>query len=217
MFNKPIKLLNATILLLLCALAMPVTFASRSESITLTTEEIRSAEDCADPNKESIALDCKSYQQTTNYTCGPAAIMTLMRFYGKLSPREMNRATELKIAGEMSAKPGDDGGTTESQVENWLTTHGFSVESGQRVTTDMIVDNLKRGTPTLVGFSRHWILAKGFHKGATADKDEIVFADSCCNVTVISRDTIDYMWLNSQRPANHCRDNVGIYIVARPK
>ncbi|MDR3478418.1 MAG: peptidase C39 family protein [Gammaproteobacteria bacterium] len=200
-----------------CLFSMSSSFARQSESITLTTEEIRSSEDCAEPNKESIALNCKSYHQTTNYTCGPAAIMTLMSYYGKLSPREMNRTTEMRIAAEMGAKTGDDGGTTESQVENWLSGHGFSVDSGQRVTTDLIVDNLKRGTPTLVGFSRHWIVAKGFRKGATSEKDEIVFADSCCNVTVISRDTIDYMWLNSQRPANHCRDNVGIYIVAKPK
>lgn len=159
-----------------------------------------------------IHLDCRSYHQTTNYTCGPAAIMTLMRYYGRLSESQMNQKTELHIALEMGAT---SEGTTLTQVSDWLSAHGFHVDSGMRVSTDMIVDNLKRNTPTLVGFNRHWILAKGFNKGDKEDNDEILFADSCCGTTIISRSTLDSLWESAQLNHDHCA-GVSEYIVATP-
>ena len=180
-----------------------------------------SAKDCAESlhdsesgrEKNSQQLNCKSYHQTTNYTCGPAAVMTLMRFYGRLSPSEMNQKTELRIALEMGST---EQGTSLAQVSSWLSGHGFSVESGRRVDSEMIINNLKKGTPTIISVSHHWILSKGFNKGSTSDKDEIIFSDSCCNTTIITRANIDSMWEESQMPSNHC-DNAGEYMVATPK
>jgi len=190
-------------------------YASSSETIVLTKEIISSLEKC--PRKNTMELNCKSYHQTTNYTCGPAAVMTLMRYYGMLSAKDMNKTTELRIAHEMSATAGDGGGTTPSQVESWLADHGFSVDSGQNVSTDLLIANVKKGIPTIMGANRHWVLAKGYNKGSTPAEDEVIFADSCCNVSVMSRDTIDMMWAEAHMPSNHCSDNVGRFIVAIPQ
>ena len=53
------------------------------------------------PNPYYTSLGLKGYQQTTDYTCGPAAVMSLLRWHGKLSAAEMNLATEMRIAAEM--------------------------------------------------------------------------------------------------------------------
>ncbi len=165
-------------------------------------------------NKNSVHLDCKSYHQTTNYTCGPAAIMTLMRYYGKLSPNEMNQKTELRIALEMGAS---DTGVTITQLSDWLSGHGFSVDSGANVSSAMIIGNLKKGIPTIIAVNQHWILAKGYTPGSTSDQDEIEFSDSCCSTSAMSVADIDAMWAEAHLPENHCSSNIGEYVVATPK
>ena len=83
---------------------------------------------------------------------------------------------------------------------------------GQRVTTDEIVENLQKGMPTIIEFDNHWILATGYRKGDTLENDQILFADSCCNATMIARSVIDSMWQEGHR----CRGNAGYCIVAIP-
>jgi hypothetical protein len=163
--------------------------------------------------KRDIELHCELYHQTTNYTCGPAAIMTLMHYYGKLSQAEMNQKTELRIAMEMGAS---SEGTTQSQMANWLSGHGFTVDSGERAESRMIVDNLKSGKPTLLGVNNHWILAKGFTKGESPEKGQILFSDSCCGVSIMSCGDIDAMWLEAQLQGSSC-GGIGQYIVATPR
>jgi len=198
-----------TILCLFSLLFMPI------QAVAKQHQEYNSVlkKDCSNETKSSLQLNCKAYHQTTNYTCGPAAVMTLMRYYGRLSPAEMNAKTELRLALEMGAS---EQGTDQSQIVSWLSSHGFSVDSGRRMESDTIIQNLKRGTPTLLGVNHHWILAKGFEKGATADEDQILFADSCCNTTIMSRANIDAMWQESMLSGNRCTGNVGEYIVATP-
>lgn len=191
-------------------LSLYFTFSyAKDHSIILTKETIQSLERCT--SNKSVKLSCKSYHQTTSYTCGPAAVMTLMNYYGLLNSKNMNQQTELRIAGEMGATKD---GTSSSQVAEWLRNQGLSVESGQRITTDKIIENIQKKIPVIIVFSNHWLLAKGYNKGSTPEEDEIIFADSCCNVTLISRKTIDSMWQESQMHNSYCRSNVGAYIIA---
>lgn len=159
---------------------------------------------------EDVHLSCPSYFQTTNYTCGPAAVMTMMRYYGRLKPSEMNQKTELKIASEMGASAE---GTSLSDVSSWLSNHGFHVETGSHVTAAVIIENLKNKTPVLLGFNKHWVLAKGFVKSGTSDTDEIDFSDSCCGTTTIDRATLDSLWSAGQMNHDKCVGN-GEYIIA---
>lgn len=158
---------------------------AREKSIILTPAVIQSLEHC--PPRQTVGLSCRSYTQTTTYTCGPA-VMMLMNYYGMLSAKDMNRQTELRIASEMGTT---SGGTSPPQMISWLEKHGFSVESGSHIVTNVLIENINHKIPTIVGFSQHWLLAKGYRKGATSDEDEIVFADSCCSVTSISRKVME--------------------------
>ncbi len=161
-------------------------------------------------------LSCATYHQTTGYTCGPAAVMMLMHYYHMLGNRDLNGKTEMRIAQEMGATQENEGSSS-SQMEDWLSIHGMQVDSGNGVDTDFLINNLKDGKPVIVGYNRHWLLAKGFNKGSKPEEDQIIFADSCCNVSVMSRETLDNMQQEARMPENHCAGNVGQYIVATPK
>lgn len=201
-------------LLILSVISSPV-FAHRHQSSDYQSQVTRSCKLGMNPtNDGSVQLSCPSYFQTKSNSCGAAAVMTLMRFYGKLSSKDMNQTTEIRILSEMHAS---DDGTTQSDVADWLSSHGFAVDSGARVSSDIIIDNLRKNIPTLVGVNHHWIVARGYTKGSTPAEDEIEFSDSCCGTTVISKENVDNMWISTQMPGNHCYGSVGQYIVATPK
>jgi hypothetical protein len=191
---------------------------NKDEYVSLSKVDCDNPFSASGTTKSGVHLDCKTYHQTTDYTCGPAAVMTLLRYYGRISPSDMNQKTELRIALEMGAT---DAGTSMSQVTGWLNSHNFNiVDSGTKAESEMIIKNLKKGIPTMFGVNHHWILAKGFNEGATPDKDEVLFSDSCCNTTIISSKDIDSMWLEGQLNHlhnNNCNETTSEYIVATPK
>lgn len=56
------------------------------------------------PNPWYVSLGVKGYQQTTDYTCAPAAVMSLLHWYQLLSKQELTAETELRIAREMGTR-----------------------------------------------------------------------------------------------------------------
>jgi hypothetical protein len=193
----------------------PAVFGFNPNSFELTNLDIQSVQHCPARNTNKVELGCKAYRQTTTYTCGPAAAMAVMHYYGKLSLKDFNRDTEMRISKEMGAAEGDFGGTTLHQVASWLEGHGFNVDDGSPVSVDMIIDNINKKIPTIVSANQHWLVAKGYSKGSTPDQDEITFADSCCDVSTMTRQQINSLWGASQLAENHCND-AGQYIVATP-
>lgn len=178
--------------------------------------------------KNLSLLPIKGYQQTEDYTCGPAAIMALMHYYGMLKDSQMNKATELKIAKEMGTNP--QIGTTPQQMVTWLKSHGFKVTQGENGTIEMLQNNLKLGIPTLVewiDWGGHWVNVAGYHakgKNYHEDKDTIFFADpsahfantkSIYGLTTINPDRFNAMWFDAQlfNPGHIVK---GIYIIAVP-
>ncbi len=181
-----------------------------------------SGSDCSDTPegqaaKNTLNLDCKTYHQTTNYTCGPAVLMTVMQYYGRFTSADMNPKTELHIALEMGAT---ETGTTRNQMTDWLSSKGFSVETGDRIDSKMIIQNLKQNVPTIITVNHHWILAKGFEQATKSSQETISFSDSCCGITVLSSAAIDALWqasaLEKMHGSNNCTDE-GQYIVPRLK
>ena len=137
-------------------------------------------------------LKVGSYQQTTEYTCGPAAVVSLLHYLG----REGN---EMTITGEMGTSTTK--GTTPAQMTDWLNNHGFSAAWNQEGTLELLRENLKNNVPTLVEWSDwggHWVLVIGYDTRNTADlmDDVIIFADPYDR----HDDHKDgYTWFNAQR------------------
>jgi hypothetical protein len=185
-----------------------------------------------DSNQNRVLLNAYSYQQTTSYTCGPAVIMSLMQHYGKLSIGEMNKKTELQYATEMGTT---SNGTSQSSMVSWLESHGFNVQSGQDVSIDMLMDNLRHHTPTIIiwnDWSGHALLVVGYYqKGAATDndKDVLFFVDpssasdivennkTIYGINAVTPNQLTFNQFNARYFFNPSHTAVGLYIIATPK
>ena len=145
-----------------------------------------------DPSPGKTLLNVNSYQQTTEYTCGPAAVVTLLRYFGK-------DGDEMTIAAEMGTS--STTGTTPEQMTTWLNNHSFTASWHQEGTLEILRENLQNNIPTLVEWSDwggHWVLVIGYDTRNTADPmdDVIIFADPYDR----HDDNKDGMtWFNAQR------------------
>jgi hypothetical protein len=127
----------------------------------------------AAPGAGLVLIDLKAYQQTTEYTCGPAAVLTLLHYF-------QMTGDEMQIAKEMNTS--STNGTTPENMANWLKKNGFEVVWGENGTLEMIRENLAQKLPTLIEWSDwggHWVVAVGYdtRNTATGTDDVIIFAD----------------------------------------
>jgi ABC-type bacteriocin/lantibiotic exporter with double-glycine peptidase domain len=161
-------------------------------------------------------LPIRAFQQTTSYTCGPAALVTLSRHYDR-------PGDELAIADEAKCTP--DKGTSPEHMVAWLEEHGFEVTWGEHGTLDLLRSNLERGVPTLVewiDYGGHWVLVVGYDtKGTENPRDDVIhFADPADGhddtrdgLTSFNAVRFDAMWFDAflfERPM------FKIYITATP-
>lgn len=146
----------------------------------------------SEPRPGLTLIKVESYQQTTEYTCGPAAVVSLLGFFGKTGD-------ELKIAQEMGTSPLV--GTNPEQMAVWLGNNGFAATWHQNGELDTLTNRLKRNIPTLVEWSDwggHWVLVVGYDTRETETKsdDVIIFADPYDR----HDDHADgYTWFNAER------------------
>jgi hypothetical protein len=183
-------------------------------------------------NPYYISLGVKGYQQTTDYTCGPAAVMSLMRWHNLLKDGDMNAATELRIASEMGT--GDMNsphpGTSPEQMAAWFKDHGYTVLTGENGTLEMLRSYMNKGVPVLVewiDWGGHWVVTTGYYAGSESPNkgvDTIFFADPAVHWTTTDNpDGISSfnawrfrdMWFDAQyfNPGNLVKN---VYIVAIP-
>ncbi|AJI54606.1 peptidase C39 family protein [Francisella philomiragia] len=174
-------------------------------------------------DKNIKILDIKDHQQTTDYTCGPSAVMSLLNYYGVLKDSQMDHQMELQIAKEMGTN--DDYGTTAQQIANWLEKHGFEVKYATDGDIKLIYQSIDKGVPVLVDWidwGGHWTLVSGYQKlGKTIDddKDTLFMIDPAAHfnnvktvygLSAINPDRFQYMWQDSKGVK-------GIYVIAQPK
>ncbi len=137
--------------------------------------------------------DLKAYQQTTEYTCGPAALMALSRYYGVPEIR-YDTATEMRIAAEAGTRnlniAPEQGkpGTKPDEMKRWLQQKGLEVEliyesQGDGSALDRLRDNTRRRIPTLIEWADltgHWAIVVGYDTRGNQNPwdDVIILADS---------------------------------------
>jgi len=137
------------------------------------------------PNPWYISLGVKGYQQTTDYTCAPAAVMSLLHWYKLLPAKELTAQTEMRIAREMGTRDmqSPQPGTTTEEIVKWLESNGFIVLTGQDGTLELLRSYLNKGIPVLVewiDWGGHWVVATGYHaayESPAKGPDTIFFAD----------------------------------------
>lgn len=171
----------------------------------------------------------QAYQQTEDYTCGPAAVMSLMRYYGLLEDKQLTKKTELNIAKEMGTTK--ELGSSPQQMANWLKNNGFNVKTGLNGTLTLLQKNLSKHIPTLVewiDWGGHWVIVTGYQAARKKSKQAqglIFFADPSARynnentphgITTFNPDRFVSMWFDAQffNPGHLVK---GVYIVAVPK
>jgi hypothetical protein len=170
-----------------------------------------------DSNPHLVMLPIRAFQQTTSYTCGPAALLTLLRHYEK-------DGDEMTIADEARCTP--DKGTDPDNMVAWLEAHGFQVTWGEHGSLDLLRGNLERGVPTLVewiDYGGHWVVVVGYDtRGTDTPWDDVIhFADPADDhdderdgLTSFNALRFDAMWFDAflfDRPM------FKVFITATPK
>lgn len=139
-------------------------------------------------NTLTILPKYKTYQQTTEITCGPAAALTVLHHYGNTSWDERSIA---KIMGTKPVTGTDTAGmVTFFRLIGWDVTSSLTAadKNGTTFTTvkdfkDFVIKNLKSNTPVLVenvDWGGHWRTIIGYDTmgtDTTAD-DVLILADS---------------------------------------
>ncbi|MDR1941388.1 MAG: C39 family peptidase [Endomicrobium sp.] len=171
----------------------------------------------------------KGYQQTTNYTCGIAAVMSVLHYYGKLKKRQLNHKTELKLAKEMHTSKKH--GTTPQQISGWLKSAGFKVKNAKNGNLRTLRANIKKGIPVIVewiDWGGHWAVLCGYHKRFQKNKrivETLFLADPAVQwystnnpdgISSVSSLRFKFMWFDAQHfsPGKLIRN---IYITVEKK
>ncbi|MBF0314920.1 MAG: C39 family peptidase [Oligoflexia bacterium] len=176
--------------------------------------------------QHKLLLHSYSYQQTTDYTCGPASLVTLLHYYGFYGD-ELMIATEMGTRDRSHKNPG----TSPQQMVDWLETHGFSVVWGEEATGDreglrIIRESLINRNPILVewiDWGGHWALVVGYLSGGKSDgsEDTIILADPAAHyngnksgLTYANAERFYSMWFDA-----FCFEKImrRTYIIATPR
>ena len=225
--RKVIKAFAATIALVIL-LAGNAAFAAQSPSSVSAANYYEMK-----PSPWYVSLGVKGYQQTTDFTCAPAAVMSLLHWYKLLPQKDLNAQTEMRIAQEMGTRDlkSPQPGTTTTEIVNWLEHNGFAVVSGQDGSLELLRSYLNKGIPVLVewiDWGGHWVVATGYHaayESPSKGPDTIFFADPASHwsnpnnpdgISSFNAWRFRDMWFDVQylNPGQITRN---VYIVAVPK
>lgn len=180
-----------TILLIFCATASEVKGgASKSQSNDTDIAWFPRIDPAVLATSQNVDFipNLKGYQQTTDYTCGPAALLSLAKFYG-LPGIEEDATTEMQIAQESGTRDFNSSlpGTKPQEMVAWLENNGFNAQlefedKGDGTALERLRSNIGRGIPTLIEWidlNGHWAIAVGYDYRNASDPwdDVLILAD----------------------------------------
>lgn len=120
-----------------------------------------------------------TYQQTTGYSCGSAAALTVLKFFG------VNDYDEATLIKRMKTKPHT--GTTLGNMIKFFNSIGWKIQSNRELMDEFdfqkfVIKNLRLGKPILienVEWGGHWRVIIGCDTMGTKNlyDDVLIFAD----------------------------------------
>ncbi len=176
-------------------------------------------------NDHLTVIPLKAYrQQVTNYSCGAVAAMTVMDYYGR--PVNNTDDEEILLAHDINPNISEKTGINPEQMTAWFNRNGWNATWHTGGSREMLLDNLKAGTPTIVewiDWGGHWVVVVGYDTRGTETvwDDVIIFADSVdCHddrvdgITYANYGEFDAMWFDAHYFPQGMQDRV--YVVAVP-
>lgn len=170
----------------------------------------------------TIISNFKTYQQTTEYHCGPASALMVLNHYGKTDADELSIGKVMKThqgAGGGEPKDPTEMGTTVSGVIAYFKSIGWHVESSMKDAPfdeddtksfkAWVVSKLKANTPIMVewvDWGGHWQVIIGYDDMGTEDfgDDVLIMADPYDTSDhyqdgyyIVSAERFFYMWFDT--------------------
>jgi len=170
----------------------------------------------------------RTYQQTTEYTCGPAAALTVLYYYGNHDYDEMSLASGMKTEGYPI-------GTNPLNMVKFFREIGWNVESSLDSPAfedyasfrNFVVKHLRQGTPIMVenvDWGGHWRVIIGYDAMRTdSSLDDVLIMvdpyDTCDHLedgyTVTNGEKFFSMWFDHSMFPENQRNQP--WIVATPQ
>ena len=126
-----------------------------------------------------ILTNYPTYQQTTGYSCGPAAALTVLNYFGNHDFDEVTLIKSMKTKHEV--------GTSLGNMIKFFKSIGWEVQSSREPMEEFdfqkfVIKNLRRGKPILVEnveWGGHWRVIIGIDTMGTENiyDDVLIFAD----------------------------------------
>jgi hypothetical protein len=155
-------------------------------------------------SSRTILRHFKTYQQTTEYTCGPAALVMAAYYRGVC-------LNELEVAA--GAGSTEELGTSTEQMVNYLTATGWTVRSSltepKLGSLKFIKRQIAKGNPVMVewvDWAGHWEVVIGYDDMGTSDDpsdDVLIMADPYDTSDhlqdgygIVQADRFQYMWFD---------------------
>jgi len=170
-----------------------------------------------------ILANFKTYQQTTEYTCAPAAALMVEQY---LTGKQLAREDEFRIADGCHTQSfrSEHPGTDMKEMVDYYTREGWEVHStytdgrvGRRKFPQFVIDNLKNGIPIIVDnidWGGHYRVIIGYDTMGDEifDNDVIIMADPYDTTDhnqdgygIVPASRFYYMWFAGDLDENHQR------------
>jgi hypothetical protein len=130
----------------------------------------------------TIIENFKTFQQTTEYTCGPACIIMLLEYYGRLTNQTDRDLYKLRANPDRPESMLKDLITMLNANGEWDIYSTYDLDDATTIPEDFIVNTLKEKKPIIVGdddWGGHWKILIGYDDMGdeyTAN-DVLIFAD----------------------------------------
>jgi len=162
----------------------------------------------------TIIPEFRTYQQTTDYTCGPAVALMVAEYYGVQGLSEKGITQTMRVKSPCEVETGY--GTSAEQLVSFFAALGFYTDSCTDAFDDPIMfrnwvlRNLRAYTPIMVNWidwGGHWQIIIGYDELSqdSITDDVIIFADPVDTTDhkqdgyyTFSAERFFYMWFDSQ-------------------
>ena len=154
----------------------------------------------------------RTFQQTTEFTCGPSTIVMLLHHYGINYEHGDRLLYELRANHEKPESTLRDMITMLESTGDWDIVSTFDLEDPSSIPKELLINSLKNGKPIIIGdddWGGHWRIIIGFDDmGDDNEANDIFIIADPYDTTdhfqdgynVISFQKLYYNWRNSFDP-----------------
>jgi hypothetical protein len=177
----------------------------------------------------TILENFKTFQQTTEVTCGPAVVIMVLEHYGMydgLKQKCDRELYELRANKERPESMLKDLIHMFESLGDWEIYSTYDLEDPEHVPQDLIINSLKENKPVIIGdtdWGGHWRIIIGYDNmgdDSTTANDVLILAEPYDTTdhdqdgyTVMSFQKLYYNWINTYDP-DFSRN---LFLIAAPK